>query len=320
MTFNVENLFDTEDDIGKDDKAYLPLVVKQGAEHIKACQEIEVESWRDECLELDWNDDVLRHKLMALAETIRQVDGGPDIIAFQEVEKAALLDRLSKEYLADLGYGPAILIEGQDLRGIDVGFLSKLPLVGSPTLHALHFADFPEREADTRGILEATFRLPDGSLLTGFAVHFPAPFHPTAMRIAAYRLLNELRQAVPDEHSVFAAGDFNTVSTEAEATGILDQWVRPGWTIAHDAGCLGCRGSYYYARDDNWSYLDMILWSPARGENATWTIRADSFRVLNATAAQISATGAPARFSATTFTGVSDHWPLAVTLEPVQKQ
>ena len=37
------------------------------------------------------------------------------------------------------------------------------------------------------------FELPDGSVLTGFSVHFPAPFHPTEMREVAYRRLNELR-------------------------------------------------------------------------------------------------------------------------------
>jgi endonuclease/exonuclease/phosphatase family metal-dependent hydrolase len=320
MTFNVENLFDTEDDLGKDDLTYLPFAAKQSAAHIAQCNKIEVEKWRTECLELDWNDDVLAHKLATLAAAIRQLDGGPDIIAFQEVEKASLLNRLSREYLADFGYLPAILIEGQDLRGIDTGFLSRLPLVGAPVLHPLVFAEFPDREADTRGILEATFELPDGSRLTGFAVHFPAPFHPTAMREAAYEQLNSLRRAVAPENAVFAAGDFNTVSTEVAATGILEHHVRPDWVIAHESGCAGCRGSYYYARDDNWSWLDMILWSPARGENATWQIRADSFRVVNVFEQQVSVDGSPARFSPDTGTGVSDHWPLALTLELSQKQ
>ncbi|NND47126.1 MAG: hypothetical protein HKN55_05635, partial [Woeseiaceae bacterium] len=59
MTFNVENLFDNIDDPAKDDKAYLPLAAKQTAAHREACNEIEVDRWRDECLHLDWNDDVL---------------------------------------------------------------------------------------------------------------------------------------------------------------------------------------------------------------------------------------------------------------------
>ncbi len=320
MTFNVQNLFDTYDDPGKDDKAYLPIAAKQSAAHIAECNMIEVASWREECLTQDWNESILEHKLKVLADAIRQVDGGPDIIVFQEVEKAALLDRLSTEFLADFAYGPAILLEGQDQRGIDSGFLSRLPLIGEARLHPSRFPEFADREGDTRGILEATFELPDGSSLTGFAVHFPAPFHPVAMREAAYRQLASLRQALPDEQHAFAAGDFNTVSTEVESTGILDRLARPYWQIAHELGCEGCKGSYYYAPDDNWSYLDMIFWSPARGENATWKISADSLRVLHQTEAQRTADGTPARFSPGDRSGVSDHWPLAITIEPIEKQ
>jgi hypothetical protein len=320
MTFNVENLFDTVDDPGKDDKAYLPIGMKQSPTHIAACKEIKVPGWRDECLNLDWNPEVLDKKLAAIAAAIRQVDGGPGIIAFQEVEHASLLERLRTEHLADLGYQPAILVEGADERGIDVGFLSKLPSTAPAILHPLRFPGYGKREADTRGILAATFRLPDGSELTAFAVHFPAPFHPTEMRELAYAHLNELRDALPADRAVIAAGDFNTTSTETAATGILDRLVRPRWVIAHEAGCDGCRGTYYYARDDNWSFLDMILYSPARRTKATWAIRADSVEVANAVAAQRTRDGTPARFDSGAGTGVSDHWPLVIRFEATQKQ
>ncbi len=216
MTFNVENLFDNIDDPDKDDKAYLPIEAKQSDAHIAECNEIEVQRWRNECLNLDWSDAVLDHKLSILASTIKQVnDGaGADIIALQEVENAAILNRLRNEYLADSGYGPAILLEGADTRGIDVAFLSKLPLSEPAVLHPLSLDQFPERERDTRGILQVTFELPDGSLLTGFSVHFPAAYHPTEMRESAYQHLTSLKNALPDSHHVFAAGDFNTTSTE----------------------------------------------------------------------------------------------------------
>ncbi|MDH3748503.1 MAG: endonuclease/exonuclease/phosphatase family protein [Gammaproteobacteria bacterium] len=324
MTFNVENLFDNVNDSGKNDETYLSIAAKQNDNHIAKCNTIEVERWRNDCLNLDWSDDIIEFKLSVLAETIKQVEGGADIIAFQEVENERILNRLADEYLAGLGYSAAILIEGQDLRGIDVAFLSKLPLVGEPELHALAFDDFPERGGDTRGVLEATFQLPDGSKLTGFAVHFPAPFHPTEMRIAAYQHLASLRNSLPDEHSVFAAGDFNTTSAENEQTGILERLARPHWVIAHEIalqpGCEHCRGTQYYARDDSWSFLDMILWSPARGENTTWQIRADSTRVMNRTERQVSADGTPERFNGIRRIGVSDHWPLLTSIEPTEKQ
>ena len=322
MSFNVQNLFDNVDDPGKDDKAYLPLAAKQNDAHVAACNEIEVESWRDECLHLDWSDAALEFKLGVLADTIRQVnDGrGADIIALQEVENAAVLDRLRTEFLADLGYLPATLVEGTDKRGIDVAILSKLPLLGEPRLHPLLVPEFPDRQGDTRGVLQADFAMADGSVLTGFSVHFPAPFHPTAMRVAAYEHLNALRDALPDDHHAFAAGDFNTTSSEDTREHLLDGYVRPHWTVAHDVGCEACKGSYYYGRDDTWSFLDMILFSPSRGENATARIRANSVANANQNPTQVSAAGTPERFRSAARTGVSDHWPMVANIELTEKQ
>ena len=42
MTFNVENLFDNEDDPGKDDQTYRAIEDKQTAAHKNACTAIEV--------------------------------------------------------------------------------------------------------------------------------------------------------------------------------------------------------------------------------------------------------------------------------------
>ncbi len=53
MSYNVENLFDNKDDIGKDDKAFLPASFKRGSYHKGHCKKIEVKKWRDECLYLD---------------------------------------------------------------------------------------------------------------------------------------------------------------------------------------------------------------------------------------------------------------------------
>lgn len=322
MTFNVQNLFDNIDDPGKDDKAYLPIEAKQDDSHIFECQEIDVAAWRDECLNLDWSDAAIDYKLTALAGAIRQVNGGDgaDIIAFQEVENESILNRLRTDYLGDLGYGPAILIEGTDARGIDVAFLSKLPPAGDPVLHPLDLPDFPDRIGDTRGVLQATFTLPNGSLLTGFSVHFPAPNHPTQMRVAAYEHLAELLADLPDNHHAFAAGDFNTTSSEDQREGLLDNYARMHWTLAQDVGCQGCSGTYYYHRDSSWSFLDMILFAPARGEKTTAQIRGDSVRIANQYPPQNDENGWPASFSIEKRTGVSDHWPMIALIEMAEKQ
>jgi endonuclease/exonuclease/phosphatase family metal-dependent hydrolase len=329
MTFNVENLFDNVDDPGKDDETFLSLADKQNDAHRARCATIEVRSWRDQCLDWDWSDAAVDRKLHVLADAILQVNEGrgADIVALQEVENIGILERLRTDYLAAAAYLPAILIEGNDLRGIDVAFLSRLPLADPPVLHAIAFEGVAEKQVgDTRGILQADFRLPDGSSLTGFAVHFPAPFHPTGMRETAYAQLNRLLEALPADRPAFAAGDFNTTSSENAKQDLLGRFVRPHWTIAHELGCKGCPGTQYYTADDSWSFLDMILWSPARqapgdrGVDATWAIRADSVQLANKTAAQVSDAGTPARFRMPEGSGVSDHWPLVARIEMKQKQ
>lgn len=322
MSFNVQNLFDNQDDPGKDDKAYLPIEAKQSEAHQAACNKIPVENWRAECLTLDWSDLAIEVKLTALAETIRQAnDGkGADIIALQEVENVSILDQLRTSKLADLGYKPAILVEGTDARGIDVALLSKFPLADEPRLHPLSLPAYPERARDSRGVLQATFVLPDQSLLTAFAVHFPAPYQPTGMRIAAYEHLAGLLAALPEDHHAFAAGDFNTTSKEDAEVGMLDKYARPYWTLAHDVGCSECRGTYYYARDSTWSFLDMLVLAPARGAKTTARIRGDSVAIANGYPPQVSENATPQRFRSDTGTGVSDHWPLIATIELTKKQ
>jgi len=157
-------------------------------------------------------------------------------------------------------------------------------------------------------------------LLTAFSVHFPAPYLPTGMRIAAYEHLNALLQALPENHHAFAAGDFNTTSTEDAREGLLDTYARPHWTLAHDLGCDGCKGTYYYARDDNWSFLDMILLAPARGGKTTAQIRGDSVALANRYPPQVNKNGRPAAFRSENGMGVSDHWPMIATIELKEKQ
>lgn len=325
MTFNVENLFDNHDDPGKDDKTFLPLAAKQAAAHKAECAAIAVERWRTQCFDWDWSDAMVERKLTAVAGAILQVDDGrgPDIVALQEIENLGILERLRTEYLADADYGPAILLEGHDRRGIDVAFLSRLKLAAPAKLHRPEFRGVGRaRRDDTRGILEATFVLPDGGLLTGFAVHFPAPFHPTPMRETAYEHLNTLKAALPPDRPVFAAGDFNTTSAEDRAEDMLARYVRPDWIVAHEIGCEDCRGTSYYAPRDDWSFLDMILWSPgdARGEHATWRLRGETISIPNQAPGQTRPDGTPWRFEMPGGTGVSDHWPMLITIESLKNK
>ena len=145
-----------------------------------------------------------------------------------------------------------------DRRGIDVAFLSSLPVL-SAELHSIHFLTAQRsRTGDTRPILEAKFGLPSGGCITGFNVHFPAPYHPTKMRESAFATLNTVVEKLPKNSPVFAAGDFSTTRAENNNDAVLERWIRPHRSVAHDL-CIGCPETNFYPPKNEWSFLDMIL-------------------------------------------------------------
>ena len=70
MSINAQNLFDTIDDKGKDDKAFLPIEQKQSQEHKNSCNNISVKRWRMECFFQDWDEETKNAKLKNLANEI----------------------------------------------------------------------------------------------------------------------------------------------------------------------------------------------------------------------------------------------------------
>lgn len=125
--YNLENLFDTIHDEGKNDYEYLP----DGGMH--------------------WTPLVYEHKLHNMAYAISQfgLDKSPlgaVCVGVAEVENIRCLEDLVKQpEIADRGYKP-ILLEGPDRRGVDVGFLynpTYFTPVGQPKGYELkaHYAD-----------------------------------------------------------------------------------------------------------------------------------------------------------------------------------
>lgn len=317
MTFNVENLFDTVHDPHKLDDTFLPVELKTSAAHRARCAALRSAREREECFAWDWSDAVLTRKLERLASVILQVNEGrgPDILALQEVENRGVLERLRTEHLAAAGYLESILIEGDDPRGIDVAFLSRFPLRGEARLHRR--TQERGESGDVRGILEATFVLGDGTLITGYCVHLPAPTHPAATRLDALERLDALADALPPGRMRFAAGDFNINAAEERRYDVIHGRLAKHWIAAHTQACAGCRGTYYYAREHAWSFLDMILVArelDASGPRSAWRLAPESVDVADAIPAQSTSAGFPARFDPREGSGVSDHWPLVASL------
>ena len=300
MSYNVENLFDNKDDIGKDDKAFLPASFKRSSYHKGHCKKIQVKKWRDECLYLDWNEEAKTKKILNIAKVVSSFGlKGADIIAFQEIENINVLRDLFNE-LEPLGYVDFVLLEGKDYRGIDSAIISKFPIKKSK-LHFIEFSPgFPTK--DTRPILEAQIEL-SGKTLRVYSVHFPAPFLDSVMRSDAFIHLESLLNSHDDP--AVAMGDFN-VTSEEELELSTFQHQSGIWQVSHREGCEECRGTYYYEPKDDWSFLDVILAS--KGREISFTD--NSIGVLINETNSLKDSGRPKGFDAISMDGVSDHFPV----------
>ena len=302
MSYNLENFFDTYDDPGKDDKAYLPLSAKQDQSHIDACNKIRVSKWKNECLYLDWSDENKNKKLNNIVATIRSLDSTPDVIAFQEIENInALKDIFYK--LKDKGYIDYVLIEGNDYRGIDNAYLSKYKIQKTKQHKIIFSPEFSTK--DTRPILEAVIDF-NGKPIHFYNVHFPAPYNPIGMRKDAFNTLKKITSS--HSNAVIALGDFNVTSFEADNNKTFTS-LDKDWDISHIAGCSNCSGSHYYRRDDNWSFLDVIIIKENRGI----TFKNESINVLK-TNINTNKEGKPLSFNMNNGRGVSDHLPVIATI------
>jgi len=322
MNYNAENLFDTVHDEGKEDYTYLPLALKEASPEIQDyCNSLTVESWKKSCLYTDWSEDVLAAKVKNLAKVIRTYNRGrgADIVVLQEVENINVLNILVKEGLSDLGYKYISLVEGPDKRGIDVGVLSKYPVVDEK----LHEIDLSDIGKQTRGILEVTIKV-NNKLITVFGNHWPSQHNPSEARFAASEKLISLAEQ-STSNIVIATGDFNTtkedspngvqnlkemfidVETKARALPFKNLWSGTHWYKGH------------------WGSLDKIF---VKKESFKAKVKTRSFNILSykfllgdkkwtdyETGEVTVYRNVPYRFNLRDKTGYSDHLPIAVKIK-----
>ncbi|NCN28296.1 endonuclease/exonuclease/phosphatase family protein [bacterium] len=326
MTYNLENLFDTVHDEGKEDYTYMPLSVKRGAmrDVIQSyCRRLPAKAWRDQCFDWDYSEEVVHEKMRSLTGVLREVQGqygpGPDVLILTEIENVNVLRMWVENYLSDFGYY-GYLIEGPDARGIDQAVLTRLrPIDAEPP----QYFGFPETGSTDilkarRGYLNVNLWLPDGMPLSLFAMHLPSPGSPRELREAALYGLNDLKHQLPHGRVVLAGGDINVTSAEEDRYAPIANIIYPEW-MRVELDCTGCRGTYYYPRNKEWSFLDRIF--VARNTQpigqTQWKIDRNSVRVVDSAYGQTDAYGRPIRFDPTNSSGVvgiSDHLPLVFDL------
>ncbi|MFN7906449.1 MAG: endonuclease/exonuclease/phosphatase family protein [Pseudobdellovibrionaceae bacterium] len=316
MTYNVENLFDTEQDADREDYTNLPLSLKQNKAHRDFCKKMRVPKYREECLTKDWNDDFLEAKMRNLAEVVLDLDGGmgPDVLLLQEVENISVLSQWNKKYLSKANYQTLVLLEGFDERGIDTALLSRFPLKGKPTLHKIPFdlkkiGETDETKAKSRGILETTLLSPKKKEMTFFIVHLPSQGNPTGMRKQATDFLLSLMKK--KNHFVAAGGDFNITKEEEEEQGYFKNMIQNQFEVSHFYGCPGCEGTYNYKK--RWSFLDAVVFSKDFAKMG-FQIQPNQIDVVRYNPNYLYRDSYPKFFKTEDLTGASDHFPLYMRL------
>ena len=154
MSYNVENLFDLEDNPQRDDDEFLP----EGNHH--------------------WTRARYERKLHQLAEVLScvgSVTSFPDLVGLVEVENARVLqDLLHHTALGENADYSFAVSSGEDPRGINVALLyrkSSFTVLSTEEI-ALHFPfDSLKR---TRPILHVSGRVNSGDTLHVFVCHLPS--------------------------------------------------------------------------------------------------------------------------------------------------
>lgn len=342
MSYNVENLFDADHDEGKDDWEFTPLSNPGKA---RGCSSNSSDSRRSRCASTDWTDAKINIKLNQIKRVVESTSR-PDVIGVSEVENFKILKRLGTV----MNYQGVILEEGPDRRGIDVGLLydeTKLTYFNHEAYAALESND----STKTRDVLGAYFRFKadrtQTEVLAVYVNHWPSQANPAMKRIQVATTLKGVidrdTQRYGSKLRAVVLGDFNTVPDDYPHP-IRAVISNPNWAnaltdvreLAESKRLLNSRlplGSYFYAREMAWQFLDRFFVS--KNLTGTTGISADlkSFAVVSPAFAtekyeyrsQSSplfgsvVTGSPIRYNhdATTAdkAGFSDHFPITFEIQ-----
>jgi endonuclease/exonuclease/phosphatase family metal-dependent hydrolase len=322
MSYNVENLFDTTHDLGKEDYTYLPKKIKDNSTEIQNyCKQLSKQSYIKSCLNLDWNKDILNRKFKNIARVIKSFNfgQGPDVLVLEEVENQNVLNLLLNKELRRFGYRYAKLLEGEDSRGIDNGVISKYPITSSK-MHKINLAGVAKK---TRGILEVNIAVASKTV-TVLANHWPSQGNPTQARAISAKTLNRIASQI-DSELIVAVGDFNTVPSRDipnPLTTITEKAFIDAETKARRMGSSLNPGTHWFA--GHWGSLDKFYIHKSSLKSSfplffSFDIHTRDFLlgekkwVDRETGEVTIYQGVPLRFNSQTGEGFSDHLPIVMS-------
>ena len=245
--YNVENLFDTEDDPNKYDEQYTPTSDRK------------------------WDEKKYSTKLTNLAKVISQIanDKAPTFLGVCEIENRKVLEDLVKDpQIAQNDYGIAH-IESPDERGIDVALLYNENIFTVKKVKAYQ-PDLSAFDDKTRDILYVKGKLANGEILHFIINHWPSrgggrkESEPKRLA-AAQRLLSIHEEILNDnpEAKIIVMGDFNDEPSNKSISETLDVACKMDKVENDQLFNAFCKledqdkGSYRYR--SYWDMLDQIM-------------------------------------------------------------
>ncbi len=193
-----------------------------------------------------------------MAETARMIsDLDADVLGVEEVENRRILEALNRELSNPYPY--VELLEGNDHRGIDVGILSRFPIVEACS-HRLRPLDSMHRFA--RDFPVFRIRLAEGEEFGVGVVHFKSKRGKKKVSDAwrraeaegAYRILAELRRREP-KLPLVVMGDFND-TRDAKTLAPLMTW------LTDQTAKIPSAERVTFPRDKKGEQIDFILTTP----------------------------------------------------------
>ncbi len=253
--YNLENLFDTCHDAGKNDYEFLPTG-----------------SYK-------WNGLKYSHKLKNMARVLAEMGTdvlpksvGCAVIGVSEVENAKVLtDLCAQEPLAARGY-KFCHIEGPDRRGVDCGLLYNPSLFEVRNVTLVPFVQELEKDSNyhTRGFLTVSGTMA-GEHVAVIVTHLPSRFNGSFYREIGGKQLKAVKDSLLKDDpkvKVLVMGDMNddpmdksmavelSAKRDIKKVGDGDMY-NPWWDILKKQG----RGTLMY--QGAWNLFDQIILSPS---------------------------------------------------------
>tara|TARA_B110001454_G_C12723230_1_gene435980 strand:+ start:13946 stop:15100 length:1155 start_codon:yes stop_codon:yes gene_type:complete len=291
MSYNVENLFDTVHDQGKNDYEFLP---NSNPEKAKFCQKSPDPK---RCMSVDWTQPRYLQKLAQIRNVFAAIPGGyPQIMGLIEVEN----ENVVKQLASVLGFKGQVTTNSPDERGIDVALMynesAKLKFVNANSIRI----DPSKLGKPTRDILEVNFKVLTSGGWQALAIymnHWPSQNNPVQSRIVAAQTLAPIVKAkIASGASVIIMGDFNTVAKDnpnplnlfSQTAGVydLDPVFRKNAPTAGIDLKLVPPGTYFYPGSNaqpamSWDALDHFYVSPSMVTRSSMIVDWSSYRIFS---------------------------------------